>query len=396
MIAVFLSPLYVILHIYLIWRLLIWLGACHKIFKKKQIIFLILLIYAFFSCAILIGFLLPKGKLKYLISGMGNFWLGILLYTIIIFVINYYIKLIYFKVKNIPPKKTRTTKFYKISGIISILLIFFISIYGTLNARNIRTTSYEITINKQVPSFKKLNIVLIADLHIGYNLGSKQIAKMVKKINEQNPDIVVIAGDIFDNDYEAIDNPTKIINSFRQIKSKYGTYAVYGNHDIDEKTLGGFTFDYKKDKISDIRMDQMLEKSNITLLRDEYLLLKDEIYIYGRPDYMRLGRGITKRKTPEEIVANLDKTKPIILIDHEPRELDELASAKVDLDLSGHTHDGQLFPGTILNKIIWKNSYGYKKINEFHSIVTSGVGLYGPNMRVGTIAEIVNIKVNFA
>ena len=396
MIAVFLSPLYIALHVYLIWRLLIWLGACHKIFKKKQVITLILLIYAFFSCAILIGFLLPKSSLKYLISGMGNFWLGILLYTIIIFIINYYIKLAYFKVKNISYRKRTKTKFYKISGIISIFLIAFVSIYGTINARNIRITNYQININKKTSKFSDLKIALIADLHNGYNIDHKQIEKMVEKMNKENPDIVIIAGDIFDNDYEAIDNPSKIVKSLSNIKSKYGTFAVYGNHDIDEKTLAGFTFNYTKKKMSDLRMDKMLKDSNIQLLRDEYILLENEIYIYGRPDYMRLGRGIKKRKTPTEITADLDKTKPIILIDHQPRELHELADAKIDLDLSGHTHNGQLFPGTILTNILWENPYGYEKINQFHSIVTSGVGLYGPNMRVGTIAEIAMIEVNFA
>ncbi len=396
MIAVILSPLYVALHIYLIWRLFIWLGACYKVFKKKQVVALLLLIYAFFSCAILIGFLLPNGSVKYLISGMGNFWLGILLYTVIIFVINYYLKLIYFKVKNIPLKKRNTTKFYKISGLISIFLIAFVSIYGTLNARNIRITNYKININKKVSNFSNLKIALIADLHIGYNVGYRQIEKMVTKMNRENPDLVIIAGDIFDNDYEAIDNPNKIVNAFRQIKSKYGIYAVYGNHDIDEKTLAGFTFNYTKKKMSDLRMDKMLVDSNIELLRDEYIMLEDEIYIYGRPDYMRLGRGITKRKTPQEITANLDKEKPIILIDHEPRELHELASAKIDLDLSGHTHNGQVFPGTILCRLLWENPYGYQKIDNLHSIVTSGVGLYGPNMRVGTIAEIAMIDVSFA
>ena len=396
MIAVILSPLYIALHIYLMWRLLIWLGACHKVFKKKQVIVILALIYAFFSCAILIGFLLPNGKVKYVISGMGNFWLGILLYTVIIFIINYYIKLAYFKIKNIPDNKRTKTKFYKVSGVISIFLIAFISIYGTINARNIRTTSYEVTINKRATGFKSLNIVLVADLHIGYNVGYRQIEKMVEKINKEKPDVVIMAGDIFDNDYEAIDNPNAIINSFRRIKSKYVIFAVYGNHDIDEKTLAGFTFDYNSKKMSDLRMDKMLSDSNIKLLRDDYVMLDGEIYIYGRPDYKRLGRGISKRKTPTEITSNLDTTKPIILIDHQPRELQELASAKIDLDLSGHTHNGQLFPGTVLTKFMWKNAYGYKQIGNLHSVVTSGVGLYGPNMRVGSIAEIVVVKVNFA
>ena len=142
-------------------------------------------------------------------------------------------------------------------------------------------------------------------------------------------------------------------------------------------------------------MDELLDKANITLLRDEGVLIDDSFYLYGRPDYSRPGRGITSRKTPEEITASLDKSKPIIVADHEPNELQEMADAGVDMDLSGHTHDGQMFPGNITTKLMWENSYGYIKKDNMHSIVTSGVGLFGPNMRVGTIAEVVIIDVKF-
>ena len=231
---------------------------------------------------------------------------------------------------------------------------------------------------------------------MGYNIGTPHIKQMVQKINEQNPDLVVMAGDIFDNEYEALDNPNTIVKTLKKIKSKYGVYATYGNHDIKEKILAGFTFSKKGEKkVSDIRMDQLLEDANITLLRDESVLIDDSFYLYGRPDYRRPGRGITERKTPEEITADLDKSKPIIVADHEPNELQELADAGVDMDLCGHTHDGQMFPGNITTALMWENSYGYLKKGNMHNIVTSGVGLFGPNMRVGTIAEVAIIDVKF-
>ena len=91
----------------------------------------------------------------------------------------------------------------------------------------------------------------------------------------------------------------------------------------------------------------------------------------------------------------MDKSLPIIVIDHEPAQLKQLADSGVDLDLSGHTHNGQLWPGTISIKWLWDNAYGLKQIENMTSIVTSGVGLFGPNMRTGCIAEICNIKVIF-
>lgn len=395
MIAVILSPIYVMVHIYLIWRILIWMGTCHKFFKKKSVIIIILLIYTFLSTAILVGFLLPQGPLKHFMSGIGNLWLGTLLYTIIIFTIAFFLKLIYFTLSDIPPHKVYKSKVYKISGFISFFFIAVVTIWGAINARNIHTTKYKININKKT-NLAELNIVMVADLHLGYNIGYLEIEKMVKKINNEHPDIVIIAGDIFDNNYDALDSPSKIKKAFKRIKSKYGIYAVYGNHDIDEKTLAGFTFDYNAYKVSDLRMDQLLKDSDINLLRDEYVYIDNSFYLYGRPDYQRLGRNISKRKTPQQITKKMDKTKPIIVIDHQPLELQELQKAGVDLDLSGHTHDGQVFPGNILTSLMWDNSYGLKKYQNFTSIVTSGVGVYGPNMRVGTIAEITSIKVKFA
>ena len=218
---------------------------------------------------------------------------------------------------------------------------------------------------------------------------------MVKKINKEKPDIVFIVGDIFDNEYDAIENPNQVIELFKSIKSKYGIYAVYGNHDINERVLMGFTFNDSKKKESDLKMDQLLEQAGIKLLRDEYVLIDDSFYVYGRPDYSKLGRDIDKRKKPNEVTEDLDSSKPIIVLDHQPRELEQLALAKVDLDLSGHTHDGQIFPLNLVMKLAYKNSYGIKKFGNMVSIVTSGVGLYGPNMRVMTSSEITSIKVNF-
>ena len=217
----------------------------------------------------------------------------------------------------------------------------------------------------------------------------------MEKINAQDPDLVVIAGDIFDNNFDALEDPRRLAEILQGIQSTYGVYACYGNHDVDEPILAGFTFPSDKKKESDPRMDAFLETAGITLLQDEGILIQDSVYLFGRADKERPGRGIQERMTPEQITKSMDPTKPIIVIDHEPRELDELAAAGVDLDLAGHTHDGQMFPANILMKFLWENPCGYLKKDQMHSIVTSGVGLFGPNMRVGTRAEICKIHVSF-
>ena len=147
--------------------------------------------------------------------------------------------------------------------------------------------------------------------------------------------------------------------------------------------------------MSDPRIDEFLEKAGICLLRDEGVLIDDAFYLYGRPDYERPGRGITTRKSPEEITSDLDKDLPVLVIDHEPRELQELADAGVDVDLCGHTHDGQMFPGNLTIHLFWENPCGYLQKGSMHNIVTSGIGVFGPNMRVGTKSEICDVLINF-
>lgn len=396
MIAILLSPFYILINFYIARWLLSWMQACSKHFNNKKIRILIIVIYTFFASAMIIGFLLPSNALGRLMKLIGNYWLGVLLYVVLTVLIADAIRLVAIKSKKIKEEYIHSKRTFVIAGTICITIIASFSIWGAINARIIHTTKYQVTINKKVEKLKKLRIALVADLHMGYNIGTPHIEKMVEKINKQNPDLVVIAGDIFDNEYEALDNPKQIVKTLKNIKSKYGVYATYGNHDIKEKILVGFTFSKKGEKKeSDIRMDQLLEDANIKLLRDEGVLIEDSVYLYGRPDYRRPGRGITERKTPEEITEDMNKSKPIIVADHEPNELQELADAGVDMDLCGHTHDGQMFPGNITTALMWENSYGYMKKDNMHNIVTSGVGLFGPNMRVGTIAEVVIIDVEF-
>lgn len=395
MIAVLLSPIYVLVNAYVVRWMIRWMGACSQHFKKTWVRAVVIAVYVFFASALVIGFLFPTGRFGRAMKLIGNYWLGVMLYIILVVVIADIIRLILKHSKKVNQEKLRSKKTFVATGAFCIILISAVSLWGAANARIVRTTDYEVTVNKSAGDLKELNIVLVADLHLGYNIGCRQMERMVDKINVQNPDLVVIAGDIFDNEYQALDNPDQLISILQSIKSKYGVFACYGNHDIQEKILAGFTFGGDEKKESDPRMDEFLEKANIKLLRDEYVLIDDSFYLYGRPDAERLGRGIDKRKMPEEITADLDQTKPIIVIDHEPRELGELAEAGVDLDLCGHTHDGQLFPGNLTIDLMWENACGYLKKGDMHNIVTSGVGLFGPNMRVGTKAEVCPILVHF-
>ena len=397
MIAIFLSPIYILLNVYLLLRILHWLGACHHICEHPVVKIIFTIIYAFLATSLLTGFLLPEGVCRHALRSIGNYWLGVLLYMSLTILIADLIRILLNRNQKFRENpKFHTKRFFAAMGAVCAVIITSLSTWGLINARIIRTTPYEVTINKSVDGMDSLNIVLVADFHMGYNIGNHHITNMVKKINAQNPDLVVIAGDIFDNEYDALKSPEKLEKTLRKIKSKYGVYACYGNHDIQEKILAGFTFGGKsKEKVSDPRMDEFLKKANITLLHDKGTLIDNRFYLFGRADAHRPGRGITTHKTPDKITASMDKSKPIIVIDHEPSELSELSNAGVDLDLCGHTHDGQMFPGNLTIRLMWENACGYLKKGNMHNIVTSGVGVFGPDMRVGTKAEICPVKVTF-
>lgn len=401
MIAIYLSPLYLALNIFILIKLMRWLHVCAPATKNKGITILICSVFLFVTFSILIAFLLPPGLLQRILKLLSNYWLGSLVY-ITLFLLCYIIihrlyLFIRFKhrsdIKN-ALKLYKTSRLYKAAGGIILFAVVFVVGFGIYHSHDIQVNDYDITVSKEAGKLDELNVVLLADLHIGYNVGCNLVQQIVDKTNAQNPDIVLIAGDIFDNEYEALDDPDRLAEILGSIKSKYGVYAVYGNHDINEKILGGFTFD-SKEKVSDPKMDELLEKANITLLTDETRLIDDSFYIVGRVDIDRPGRGITKRKTASELIENLDQSKPVIILNHEPKELEEDSKSGADIELCGHVHDGQLFPGNLFVRLEYTNACGYRQYGNMHSIVTSGCGIWGPAMRVGTDSEICNIKIHF-
>ena len=390
MLAIFLAPVYILANVFTAYWLLRWMKEVHPLFRHPAVLGVILVLYAFFALSLLTSFLIKRDPVHRILKVISNCWLGMYLYFLGFTAILVLLRFIF--------AHTALTKTWlyspmglKAVGLGAILFVTGMCIYGMVHAVHIYTTRYEVPSKKDA----HLKIALVADLHLGYSIGSHQMEEMVEKINAEEPDVVVIAGDIFDNEYDAIYEPDRVADLLAGLKSRYGTYACYGNHDIEEPVLAGFTFRQSEKKESDPRMDEFLKDANITLLRDEGTLIDGKFYLYGRPDAHRPGRGIETRKTPNEITADMDKDKPIIVLDHQPKELRELADAGVDLDLCGHTHDGQMFPGNLIIKLMWENACGYLQKGQMHNIVTSGVGVFGPDMRVGTKAEICPITVHF-
>ena len=355
----------------------------NKYFRGSKLLIALSAIYLLISpLSIPAAFFSPRGTLlRRILSNIGNYWMGFNLDFVRAMGVCFLIRLI---VKLVKKDKYNLRLAQKITNVVVVSFTILMSVYGVVNAQNLKVTTYDVTVDKSSKQ-DELNVVLIADLHLGYSVGVKQMERMVNKINELQPDVVVVAGDIFDNEFSAIYNQVRLAEILRGINSKYGVYAVYGNHDIEEDILCGFTFsDDDVTQVTSIKeMDDFIENCGFTFLYDEAI-----------PDEERPNFGNDSRLEAEKITEGLDLSKLIICVDHEPHDQKKLSAAGVDVDLNGHTHAGQLFPGNIIINFFWDIAYGYKNFDGMHNIVTSGVGLFGPNMRTFTKAEIAQVKIH--
>ena len=398
MLAIFLAPIYILLNIYVLRWGYLWIGNCHHLFQSRIFRIILTVIYTLIALTPLTGFLIRKPAfLHRILKITSNYFLGIFMYILMVLFSIDVVRLILKYAVHASWIQSRIV--FAAVGACCICIVIIISFSGIYHAKHIKVTPYKITVDKSAPDMDSLKIVLLADTHFGYNSGAVHAQEIVDKINEQQPDLVCIAGDIFDNEYDAVREPEKISEILRTIRSKYGVYACWGNHDLNEPILAGFTFKHKKEdskQLKDPRMKLFLQNSNIQLLEDEAVLIDNSFYVVGRKDASLIEKIEEKRKTPAQLTQKLDKDKTIIVIDHQPKELQDIADAGVDLDLCGHTHDGQTFPGNFTVKFLWENPCGYLQKGSMHNIVTAGSGVWGPAMRVGTDSEICTINLTFS
>lgn len=386
--------MYGFLNFYLCRKVILWFSKFKL--KRSSVIIKTLITIIYLGCflSVILGYALPNSNVQRLILKFSNYFTGTMFYMLIAAIISDLIILISVRILHKDKNIFHTKKYIFSAAAVTLALVGGLSLYGFIHATDIKTTTYDIVVKNKDIKEKKLKIALIADTHFGYSVGYKMAEKMVDKINKENPDLVLIAGDVFDNSYDSMDKPDRISKAFKNIKSKYGTYAVFGNHDVKEKLFAGFSIGSAKKAFRDDRMNKMLEDAEIKILDDKVEQIKD-FYIIGRKDYSKAGDGTKNRLSLDKLLKEVDQDKFVIVLEHEPKNLKEISKNKIDLHVAGHTHAGQFFPLTIGTEIIWENNYGYEKYNNMHSIVTSGIGVYGPNMRVGTDSEVVIINVKF-
>lgn len=308
---------------------------------------------------------------------LGSLWLGTLYYLCIFTLLIDILRFFNRRKKFLPEKLTQHS--LMITTVIFCATLILIT-YGTWNARHPLTQNYEITIPKTAGSLETLQVVMVSDIHLGNLINNNRLTKLVNRINQLEPDVVLLAGDIIDGKVDVLINQNMITN-FARLKPKFGTYGILGNHEY---------FDKKTDLAI-----EYLEQGHVHILRDQSTLIADAFYLVGRDDLSKKRYTGTERQELATIMANIDRTAPIILLDHQPQNLQEGVEQGVDLQLSGHTHLGQLFPNSLFTKKIYELDWGYLRKESMQAIVSCGFGTWGPPIRIGNHPEIVNITIHF-
>lgn len=366
--------------IHLTLNLLVFLRGWHAFDRKRWVRIILILVFVIELLIYTAGFIFYRHfpeNINQFIRVMGTSWMLFLLYSGGIWLIT---DLIYIFTNRIRRKSWRyreQPQRYKISSyIITILFVVIIMINGHINFRNPVVQQIPISINKSGGKLDSIRVAMIGDLHLGWMINREHTKRFVDLIMSQNPDLIVFVGDIIDSNIDPIIEQ-KMDVELARLKAPLGVFSCTGNHE------------YRYDAEEKI---QLLNDAGITMLRDSAVLVDSLFYIIGRED-----RIVLDRNSLEEILNEyaVDRSKPLIVLNHTPDNLSEEVDAGIDIALYGHTHHGQAFPGNIATEIVFEVAHGYKKKGNTNLYVTSGIGLVGPQFRIGTVSEIAMLNIRF-
>ncbi|MDD4238403.1 MAG: metallophosphoesterase [Desulfotomaculaceae bacterium] len=308
---------------------------------------------------------------------LGSYWLAFMNFFVLLLIVVDLVRLVDRWMPFLPQGLKQQPA---IVGLAVAVAVLGLVLYGSWNARNPQLTHYDVTIDKPAGSISRLHAVMVSDIHLGNIIHNGRFMALINRINSLNPDIVLLPGDIIDENIGPFVEQ-KMPESFRQLDSKYGVYAVFGNHEY----IGGHAEEAYA----------YLQEAGVTVLRDGFQEISGSFNIAGRDDRSRARYGGLGRKELPEVLAGINRDLPVILLDHQPSHLEEAQEQGVDLQLSGHTHQGQLFPFNLITKRIFETDWGYLRKEDFQIIVSSGFGTWGPPIRIGNHPEIVDITIHF-
>ena len=321
----------------------------------------------------------PDGVRKFF-AGAGGYWMAAMLYFFLLFLLLDLIRFIAIRTGFVPLRIWTSPQVALSIGAASVLLVVSTLAYGTWSAKNPIVQKYEINVDKKAGNIDRINIVVASDMHLGVIVNRDRLSRMVEFINAQNPDLVLLPGDILDDDVETF-NKQRMWEILGGIKATYGVFASLGNHEyISNSTEDAVNF---------------LEKSGIKVLQDDYILVNNSFYVVGRNDHSAQRYTGQARKALADILGGADKSMPLFLMDHQPSKLEDAQNNGIDLQVSGHTHRGQMFPNHLITRMVFELDHGYLLKGNTHYVVSLGLGTWGPPIRVGHRPEIANITIKF-
>lgn len=309
---------------------------------------------------------------------IGSWWLGAMVYLTLLFLLADILRGI-----NGLFSITEMFRFYWSSekGKTAIFVVYSLSaiilIGGYLSARipTVKTVSFQI--NKTVPNGKQ-KVVLVSDIHLGMMISNGKLDRMVQLVNNENADLILLAGDVFDEDLGPVIQ-NNMGDLLKNLRARQGVFAVLGNHEFYGNATAAHEY---------------LENHNITVLRDSVAVLPNGIAIVGREDITAERMYGKSRKTLDNLLSGINNDNPVFLLDHQPYNLSEVAEHNVDLQVSGHTHNGQMWPFNYITGAMFEISQGYGKIKNTHFYVSSGYGTWGPPIRTNSRSEIVVLEIS--
>ncbi len=314
------------------------------------------------------------------ITWIGSFWLAFLLYFTLAALLADLVRFLNHFIHFLPSALLADYGKTKMILLISVIgMVAMVVVAGYINARNPRIKNLNLHISKTVTGSRELNLVMASDIHLGTLIAKRKANKLVATINSLNPDLVLFAGDVVDEDLTPV-----IMNNLganlSQIRAKLGVYAIPGNHEY----IGGAE-----------PAIRYLEEHGVKVLRDTSIRIDNRFYLVGRDDRDKMRFTGKARLELGELMKGVDHSCPVILMDHQPFHLDQTVHENVDLQLSGHTHHGQIWPLNLITSAMYEISSGYLKKGVTHFYVSNGFGTWGPPIRLGNRPEIVHIKLTF-
>lgn len=267
-------------------------------------------------------------------------------------------------------------------GLLPIAAAALLLIYGFFNMNHVIKTEYLLETEKNLGNYK---VVLITDTHYGTIQDTEVLKNKIEEINMQNPDIVVLGGDIVEEGTSK-EQMQEVFQVLGGITNHYGIYYVYGNHDRQPYT--------QNRSFTNEELEHAITENGILILEDDYVEIRDDLVIAGRGD--AAWGNVSGRASTEEILDGIDREKYIILADHQPVEAEENSEQGVDLEISGHTHAGQIWPVGVLSELAGILNYGEYQEGACKVIVSSGFTGWGYPIRTEEHCEYVVINIESA